>query len=135
MLAYTTVGSTDFQASLAFFDAAMREIGCVRIYDYSATGWVAYGREIDKDNPTAPTLWICKTPFNGAPSSVGNGTMVGLSASTRAQVDAFHAVALANGGSSEGAPGTRETYGPDFYVAYVRDPMGNKLAVVCRGLA
>jgi hypothetical protein len=49
------------------------------------------------------------------------------------QVDDFHAAALANGGTSEGAPGLRPQYNPDFYAAYVRDPDGNKLAVVCRG--
>ena len=41
--------------------------------------------------------------------------------------------ALAYGGTSEGAPGLRLAYNPDFYAAYVRDPDGNKLAVVCRG--
>ena len=50
-----------------------------------------------------------------------------------AAVEAFHAAALAHGGTSEGAPGLRLLYNPDFYAAYVRDPDGNKLAVVCRG--
>ena len=77
-------------------------------------------------------LWVCK-PYNGAPASVGNGGMVALWASSWAQVDAFHAAALAHGGTSEGAPGLRLLYNPDFYAAYVRDPDGNKLAVVCRG--
>jgi hypothetical protein len=45
----------------------------------------------------------------------------------------FHAAALANGGSSEGGPGLRPQYNPDFYAAYVRDPDGNKRAAVCRG--
>ena len=58
---------------------------------------------------------------------------LGLKASSWAQVDAFHAAALANGGISEGAPGLRLQYQPDFYAAYVRDPDGNKLAIVCRG--
>jgi len=44
-----------------------------------------------------------------------------------------HVRALAHGGSSEGAPGLRPQYTPDFYAAYVRDPDGNKLAAVCRG--
>jgi hypothetical protein len=48
-------------------------------------------------------------------------------------VEAFHAAALTHGGISEGAPGLRFQYNPDFYAAYVRDPDGNKLAVVCRG--
>ncbi|OYV33281.1 MAG: lactoylglutathione lyase, partial [Thiomonas sp. 20-64-5] len=76
-------------------------------------------------------LWLCK-PFNGQPATAGNGSMVALAANSRAQVDAFHDVALVHGGSSEGAPGLRPCYGPDFYAAYVRDPDGNKLAAVCR---
>jgi len=59
--------------------------------------------------------------------------MVALSARSWREVDEFHAAALAHGGSSEGAPGLRLRYNPDFYAAYVRDPDGNKLAVVCRG--
>jgi predicted lactoylglutathione lyase len=77
-------------------------------------------------------LWICK-PFDGAPATAGNGSMVALRAKNWLQVGAFHAAALANGGTSEGNPGLRLQYNPDFYAAYVRDPDGNKLAVVCRG--
>lgn len=46
-------------------------------------------------------------------------------------VDAFHAAALANGGSDEGAPGPRPHYHPNCYGAYARDPDGNKLQAVC----
>jgi predicted lactoylglutathione lyase len=59
--------------------------------------------------------------------------MVALWVRTWAEVDTFHAAALAHGGRSEGAPGLRLQYNPDFYAAYVRDPDGNKLAAVCRG--
>jgi predicted lactoylglutathione lyase len=59
--------------------------------------------------------------------------MAALWAKSWVQVDEFHAAALAHGGASEGAPGLRLLYNPDFYAAYVRDPDGNKLAVVCRG--
>jgi predicted lactoylglutathione lyase len=59
--------------------------------------------------------------------------MIAFSASSWKQVEAFHAAALAHGGTSEGAPGLRLQYDPDFYAAYVRDPDGNKLAAVCRG--
>ncbi len=59
--------------------------------------------------------------------------MVGLVAKSWSEVDAFHAVALTHGGTSEGEPGLRQRYQPDFYAAYVRDPDGNKLAVICRG--
>jgi predicted lactoylglutathione lyase len=60
--------------------------------------------------------------------------MVALHARSWREVDAFFAAAIANGGSSEGEPGLRSHYNPDFYAAYVRDPDGNKLAAVCRGL-
>jgi predicted lactoylglutathione lyase len=50
------------------------------------------------------------------------------------EVDDFYASALANGGVCDGAPGLRLHYGPDFYAAYVRDPDGNKVAAVCRGI-
>jgi catechol 2,3-dioxygenase-like lactoylglutathione lyase family enzyme len=78
-------------------------------------------------------LWLCK-PFNGEAAAPGNGTMVALKASSWEQVQAFHAAALAHGGTSEGEPALRPQYNADFYAAYVRDPDGNKLAVVCRGI-
>jgi predicted lactoylglutathione lyase len=59
--------------------------------------------------------------------------MVALWGKTWREVDDFHATALAHGGISEGTPGLCLNYNPDFYAAYVRDPDGNKLAVVCRG--
>nr|WP_277991143.1 VOC family protein [Sphingomonas panni] len=73
-------------------------------------------------------MWAC-TPFDGAPASAGNGAMIGFFVDSQTQVDAFHAAAMAHGGSDEGAPGLRP-YGPNWYAAYLRDPAGNKLAVV-----
>src|SRR3546814_8010469 len=68
---------------------------------------------------------VCLTrPFDGQPASVGNGVMVALAATDQAQVQRLHDIALANGGSDEGAPGFR---GEGFYAAYFRDPDGNKL--------
>ena len=74
-------------------------------------------------------------PFDQQPATAGNGSMVAVAAPSRRGVDEFHAAALAAGGSSEGAPGLRPHYGPNFYVAYVRDPDGNKLAAVHVGPA
>jgi len=56
---------------------------------------------------------------------------VAFLAADRAMVDAFHAVALAHGGTDEGVPGLRPQYHPNYYGAYVRDPDGNKLQAVC----
>jgi len=54
---------------------------------------------------------------------------VAFEASNQAQVRALHAAALAAGGTDEGAPGFRAAYGPRFYVGYLRDPQGNKIAL------
>jgi len=75
---------------------------------------------------------IVRYPLNGEPASFANGGTVGFSAPGRAAVDAFHAAALANGGSCEGAPGPREQAG-GLYGAYARDPVGNKLSVYSYG--
>lgn len=63
-------------------------------------------------------------PFDGRPATVGNGVMVALAASSKAQVDAIHRKALALGAKDEGAPGPR---GDGFYAGYFRDLDGNKL--------
>jgi catechol 2,3-dioxygenase-like lactoylglutathione lyase family enzyme len=130
MLGYATVGSINFEASKAFFDATLGSLGITRVFDYG--DWVGYCDPKLKDSVQTKTMWLTKTPFNGQAATVGNGSMVGFHAQSIAQVDAFHVAALANGGSSEGAPGFREAYGPGFYVAYVRDPMGNKFSCVHR---
>ena len=76
-----------------------------------------------------------QAPFDGEAARAGNGIMIGLHADSPAQVDAFHAAALANGGVCEGPPGFRATYGEGYYLAYVRDPTGNKLSAFHRAEA
>jgi catechol 2,3-dioxygenase-like lactoylglutathione lyase family enzyme len=128
MIAYATVGSNDFASSARFFDAVLGALGHKRVHDYCDGGFLAYASSPDD----AIKLWLCK-PHDGKPASVGNGSMLGFSAASRAQVDAFHAAALAHGGSCEGAPGVRESYGPTMYLAYIRDPLGNKFSAVFDG--
>lgn len=135
MFTYVCLGSSDLARSVTFYDAALAPLGlkrCVTEVDgwESTVGWGTYEDEGRREL----ALWLCK-PFNGLAATVGNGTMVALAAKTWAQVDSFHALALEHGGASEGAPGLRPQYNLDFYAAYVRDPDGNKLAVVCRGFA
>ncbi len=127
MFAYATVGTNDFAKSAQFFDAVMASLGYRRTHDYSDGGWLGYGENAE----STMSLWLCK-PQNQQPATAGNGTMLGFSAKTRAQVNAFHSAALAHGGTCEGPPGSRDAYGPNFYVAYVRDPQGNKFSAVCR---
>lgn len=126
MFSYVTLGTRDLARAMRFYDAALAPLGHLRIEDYDPDDRsAAWGL----DDP-GPHLWVTQ-PFDGGPATVGNGTMVSFLAETRAAVDAFHAAALAQGGTDEGAPGLRPQYGPQFYAAYVRDPDGNKLNAVC----
>lgn len=134
MFQYLCLGTNDMARAIAFYDAVMGVLGHRRCDTGSEAGWedwagwglyAAHGAVQD-------ALWVCR-PFDGRAALPGNGVMVALRADSWQQVQAFHATALALGGTSEGEPGLRTQYNPDFYAAYVRDPDGNKLAVVCRG--
>ena len=70
-------------------------------------------------------------PYDKGEASPGNGVTVAFNAESRAAVDAFHAAALAAGGTDAGAPGLRTHYHPNYYGVYVRDLDGNKICAVC----
>ena len=134
MFTYVCLGTNNLQRAVAFYDPVMAALGqqrCDSASEPEEDGWFGWGTYVD-DGRIEVALWLCE-PFNGQPASVGNGTMVALAAHSWAQVQAFHREALTHGGTSEGEPGLRVHYGPDFYAAYVRDPDGHKLAAVCRG--
>lgn len=135
MFRFMCLGTRNLERAAVFYDATMATLGysrCDTSGEAGWEGWLGWG-VYEQRGAVELALWVCH-PFDGEPATVGNGTMVGLSVDSWTQVEAFHAAAVANGGTSEGAPGLRLHYQPDFYAAYVRDPDGNKLAVVCRGL-
>jgi catechol 2,3-dioxygenase-like lactoylglutathione lyase family enzyme len=134
MFTYICLGTGDFARARRFYDAVMATLGHARCETPGEDDWEEWaGWGVYQDmGRVQEALWVCK-PFDGRPPVPGNGTMVALRAASWTAVRAFHAAALANGGTSEGAPGLRPQYNPDFYAAYVRDPDGNKLAAVCRG--
>jgi catechol 2,3-dioxygenase-like lactoylglutathione lyase family enzyme len=124
MILYATLGVADFERSIRFYDAVMASLGVGRAPDWAEDfiGWGnAYGEGFG--------LWLCR-PFDGKAPAPGNGPMLAFEARSAAEVDAFHAAALAHGGTDEGKPGLRLHYTPTFYACYVRDPDGNKLACV-----
>ena len=134
MFTYVCLGTNDLERAARFYDATLGALGhqrCDVAGEPSWEGWVGWGR-YERRGAVELALWVCP-PFDGRPATAGNGTMIALSARSWSEVDRFHAAALAHGGTSEGAPGLRPQYNPDFYAAYVRDPDGNKVAVVCRG--
>lgn len=134
MFTYICLGSNDLDRSTRFYDAVLAPLGLIRC-DTSAEEdwqeWVGWGT-YEQAGKVEIALWVCR-PHNGQTATPGNGTMVALKANSWREVQQAYAAALALGGSSEGTPGLRVQYNPDFYAAYVRDPDGNKLAFVCRG--
>ncbi|GLR51829.1 VOC family protein [Shinella yambaruensis] len=123
MLLYTTVGTNDLERAGRFYDAVLPPLGYRRLKQ--VPGEIGYAA--DKD--VRCRFWVVE-PFNREPATFGNGVTIALVAPTRAAVDAFHATALAAGGTDEGAPGLRPFHA-SFYAAFIRDHDGNKLAAVC----
>ncbi|WP_374374308.1 VOC family protein [Tabrizicola sp.] len=124
-LLYLTLGTNDLDRAARFYDAALAPLGLIR----RATERTEIGYGLPGDRRAR--IWVT-LPFDGHPATVGNGSMPALVAPDQAAVKAFHAAALAQGGTDEGAPGYRP-HGPAFYAAYVRDPDGNKLSAVHEG--
>ncbi|KPF93936.1 glyoxalase [Novosphingobium sp. AAP83] len=122
MLGYVTVGTNDLARAAKFYDAIAAELGVGRMMEFP-TG-IAWGA------PGGGAGIGAMVPFDGNPATVGNGVMFALEAKDSAQVDRLYAMAMANGGSDEGAPGVR---GGGFYAAYFRDPDGNKLNAFVMG--
>ncbi|HJM93679.1 MAG: VOC family protein [Alphaproteobacteria bacterium] len=122
MFSHITVGTNDFERASVFYDAVMAALGHVCFV--SGETHRGYGQTSNNQ------FWVL-SPFDKAAAVPGNGNHVAFLAPDRAAVHAFHAAAVANGGSDEGAPGLRPHYHPNYYGAYVRDPDGNKLQAVC----
>jgi catechol 2,3-dioxygenase-like lactoylglutathione lyase family enzyme len=122
MFRHVTLGTNDWQRARPFWIAVMAELDHPVMFERE--GGIAFGL------PAGPKTFVGLT-FNGEAAAPGNGVHIAYIVPTRAAVDAFHAAALANGGTDEGAPGLRSHYHPNYYGAYVRDPDGNKLQAVC----
>ena len=125
MIGYITIGARDTAQSNAFYDAVLGTIGYKRFAEFGA--FTGFGIDGKSDGQS---VWVCK-PFDGKEAHAGNGIMVAFNAADRTQLHAFYDAAMKHGGSDEGPPGLRGNYGPNWYAAYLRDPTGNKLAIVC----
>lgn len=124
MFSHVMVGADDVQAAKQFYDATLAVLGHKpgriddkgRCFYYERSGILAISK-----------------PINGEPASHGNGSTLGFAAADQAQVDAWHAAGLANGGTAiEDPPGIREGAGVRLYLAYLRDPAGNKVCAMHR---
>lgn len=125
MIAYVTIGTNNLEQATKFYTAILAEL------DPGVKVLMDIGRLRMIGKPGSVNLAVC-TPFDGQPASAGNGVMVAFAADSPAKVDAVYKKALELGGKDEGAPGRRGgDKGP--YIAYFRDPDGNKLNAICMG--
>jgi catechol 2,3-dioxygenase-like lactoylglutathione lyase family enzyme len=122
---HTSLSVSDFAAAKKFYVAALKPLRIEVLKEFPAevTGTVDVAG-LGADGK--PFLWL---------ADAGKTTPrvhLAFRAETRAQVDAFHAAALAAGGIDNGAPGPRPMYHPDYYGAFVLDADGHNIEAVCR---
>ena len=118
------VGSNDTEASRAFYDATLGALGA-GAGRVDPSGRIVYMH----DN----SLFIVTKPIDGEPACHANGGTIGFAASSPDAADAWHAAGIATGGTScENPPGVRDGSFGKLYLAYLRDPAGNKLCALHR---
>ncbi len=123
MFSHVMLGANDLEASKAFYDAILGALGHGPGFadGRGRVFWV-----------TAGGTFAITTPIDGNPASCGNGSTIGFAAASPEQVEAWHAAGLAHGGTAiEDPPGVREG-GMRLYLAYLRDPSGNKVCALHR---
>ncbi len=126
MIAYVTVGADDIPNAKRFYSAFLPALGYQ--LEEGPEG-LSYALTQPSGQPAVSPDFYVKPPFDGRPASAGNGAMVAFEAPGQEDVRNLHAAALAAGGQDEGQPGFRDAYGANFYVGYLRDPHGNKIAL------
>ncbi|MEQ9316426.1 MAG: VOC family protein [Henriciella sp.] len=125
MYSHMMVGSNDIARSKSFYDALFGAVGGnPGITDPK-------GRLIYMHNGG---IFLVTPPIDGQPATHGNGMTIGFAMNSPEEADAWHKAGAAAGGKPiEDPPGWRENPGSRLYLAYLRDPDGNKLCALCRG--
>lgn len=126
MIGYVTVGADDIARAKRFYSVFLPALGYTLEEGFEGLSYALPA--IPGQVAVLPDFYV-KPPFDGRPASAGNGSMVAFAAGSQTQVRVLHAAALLAGGTDEGPPGFRASYGPNFYVGYLRDPQGNKIAL------
>jgi catechol 2,3-dioxygenase-like lactoylglutathione lyase family enzyme len=124
MFSHIMLGANDVAAAKTFYDATLGVLGV------PAGGMDDKGR-VFYMTPTG--IFAITKPINGEPASCANGATIGFAAASPEQADAWHAAGLAAGGTAcEDPPGVRSGAAGKLYLAYLRDPSGNKLCALYR---
>ena len=123
MFSHVMLGVSDLEVSKKFYDALLGTLGI-------APGVANKSRYFYR-SPTG--VFGITIPINGEPATHGNGSTIGFATTSPEQTDAFHAAGVANGGTTcEDPPGWREGASGAMYLAYLRDPDGNKICALHR---
>ena len=123
MFSHIMIGTNDLDRAKAFYDTVLGTLD------------IAPGR-VDRHRVfyrTPTGVFAVTLPIDGQPATVANGGTIGFAASSPEKADAFHAAGVANGGTAiEDPPGVREGPNGKLYLAYLRDPDGNKIVALHR---
>ena len=122
MLSYVIIGANDVSRSDRFYTAILCPLGYERT---EAPGVAIYSHPDGKG-----TIYV-RQPYDGRAATRGNGSMLAFEAVSQQLVRELHAAGRDAGGYDEGAPGFRDEYSEHFYVGYLRDDVGNKIALFC----
>jgi catechol 2,3-dioxygenase-like lactoylglutathione lyase family enzyme len=123
MFSHIMIGTNDLERAKSFYDATLGALGIApamvdrhRIFYRTPTG-----------------VFSVSLPINGKPATAANGGTIGFACKTSAEADAWHKAGIAHGGTScEDPPGVRDGGMGKLYLAYLRDPDGNKLCALHR---
>jgi catechol 2,3-dioxygenase-like lactoylglutathione lyase family enzyme len=122
MYSHIMVGTNDMDKSKAFYDAVLGALG------YEPGGIDDKGRCFYM-TPTG--IFSISVPIDGQPANGGNGSTVGFAVENPAAANAWHEAGITNGGTTcEDPPGERESPMGPLYLAYLRDPSGNKICAL-----
>ncbi|NNC36278.1 MAG: VOC family protein [Acidimicrobiales bacterium] len=125
MFSHIMLGADDIDASKVFYDAALGALG-TRPGRVDPKGRAMYMQ--------GGGIFMLSKPIDGKAASFANGSTIGFAAENPEAADAFHKAGLENGGTAiEDPPGWREGNGMRLYLAYLRDPAGNKICAMCQG--
>lgn len=123
MFSHVMIGTNDLARAKTFYDAVLGTLGV-------APGHVDRHRVFWR---TATGVFSVSLPINGEPATVGNGSTLGFACASAEQAQAWHAAGNAHGGTTcEDPPGLREGAAGPLYIAYLRDPDGNKICALHR---
>lgn len=125
LLDHVSITVSSITIARPFYDAVMTALGVAKVYDRADA--LGYGQRCSETDDTHSYLSILES----ATANVDPARHWCFKASTRKQVEAFHAAGLTHGGRDDGAPGFRPQYHGNYFAAFLRDPFGNRIEAAC----